>query len=301
MKNHRPNRPLRIFSAVVGAIFFFGRLAGIGAQTPIEAESVLLRVIDQVDVPANSAGILAGLHVTEGTAVKAGQLLANVDDFESALSLERARLEQNIAKMQIANDVSVRTAETEFHFAKKNYERMKKAADSLPGSVSEAELAQLQLEGLRAKLQLEDANRTLELAKATLLLKENDLQTMQRKVEIQKILAPIGGHIEHVLHRKGEWVKPGDNVVRIISLRRLRAEGFVRSDGSGMRLKDAKVQLAVEQAGKTKHYPGKVVFVHSEMDPVNGRMRVWAEIDNSRNQLRPGMRAKMTIHPANTE
>jgi multidrug efflux pump subunit AcrA (membrane-fusion protein) len=39
------------------------------------------------------------------------------------------------------------------------------------------------------------------------------------------------------------------------------------------------------------------VFVSPEVDPVNGQVRVLAEVDNPDGVLRPGLRATMTIGP----
>ena len=43
---------------------------------------------------------------------------------------------------------------------------------------------------------------------------------------------------------------------------------------------------------------GKIVFVSPEIDPVNGQVRVWAEIDNTDFKLRPGLHGSMVIADA---
>ena len=44
-------------------------------------------------------------------------------------------------------------------------------------------------------------------------------------------------------------------------------------------------------------FAGKLVFVNPEISPVNGQMRVWAEIENHDLKLRPGLRGSLTILP----
>jgi multidrug efflux pump subunit AcrA (membrane-fusion protein) len=39
------------------------------------------------------------------------------------------------------------------------------------------------------------------------------------------------------------------------------------------------------------------VFVSPEVDPVNGQVRVWAEVENRDGQLRPGVHGKLSIGP----
>ena len=47
-----------------------------------------------------------------------------------------------------------------------------------------------------------------------------------------------------------------------------------------------------DQHNSPTRFAGRVVFVHPQIDPVNGYVRVWAEIDNRQGSLSPGMRAK---------
>jgi multidrug efflux pump subunit AcrA (membrane-fusion protein) len=42
-------------------------------------------------------------------------------------------------------------------------------------------------------------------------------------------------------------------------------------------------------------FPGKIVFIDPEIDPVNAQVRVWVEVPNPGLRLRPGMRANMTL------
>ena len=43
------------------------------------------------------------------------------------------------------------------------------------------------------------------------------------------------------------------------------------------------------------------MFVSPEVNPVNGQIRVWAELENQDLLLRPGVAAEMTIEPAGSK
>ena len=59
-----------------------------------------------------------------------------------------------------------------------------------------------------------------------------------------------------------------------------------------------RVTLSVDLGGKTANdFDGTVVFVSPEVNPVNGQVRVWAEVENKKLLLRPGVRGNLTIHP----
>ena len=109
------------------------------------------------------------------------------------------------------------------------------------------------------------------------------------------IEAPVDGVVTKVYRHAGEWVKPGDPVFRLVRIDRLRAEGFLEAKYATKDLTGAPVRLVVEQGGRQAEFPGKIVFVSPEIDPVNGQARVWAEIENEEMRLRAGMRGTLLI------
>ena len=63
---------------------------------------------------------------------------------------------------------------------------------------------------------------------------------------------------------------------------------------------DADPAEAGKEAAK-QAYPGKIVFVDVKSTPAEHMVRVWAEVDNLDNTLRPGLTPTMTILPAATD
>ena len=58
------------------------------------------------------------------------------------------------------------------------------------------------------------------------------------------------------------------------------------------------MELVVERGVEvTETVSGEVVHVSPEVDPVNGQVCVWAEVENSAMLLKPGMRGTMVIGP----
>ena len=95
--------------------------------------------------------------------------------------------------------------------------------------------------------------------------------------------------------RKGEWVKPGQQALRIVNVDRLKAEGFVASAQATPELDGKPIRLTVTSVADSKPFDGMIVFVSPEVDPITGQVRVWAEIDNRNHELRPGQSAKMVV------
>ncbi|MCH7996243.1 MAG: HlyD family secretion protein [Chloroflexi bacterium] len=127
-------------------------------------------------------------------------------------------------------------------------------------------------------------------------LKENDFEIALRRLERRKVVSSIDGMVVQIHRRRGEWVEPGQTVMRIIRINRLRAEGLldvrdVRDDLTGRRV----TLSVVLPGGASAPFRGKIVFVSPEVSPVSGQVRIWAEIDNPKLTLRPGLNASMVI------
>jgi macrolide-specific efflux system membrane fusion protein len=102
--------------------------------------------------------------------------------------------------------------------------------------------------------------------------------------------------MQYSVGHRGEWVKPGDAVVRILRLDRLRAEGFLKLPVGSDDLNGRPVRLLVDlPQTQGQEFSGKVIFVDPEIDPINAQVRIWAEVENQGLRLRPGMRAKMIL------
>ena len=264
----------------------------------VEVPSMLIKLIEQIDVPAREPGALAAVHVSEGQMVEPGQVLAQVDDAEARTAAERARIEVEIARAKAQNDVSIRFARKSAEVAKAELRRSTDSNQKFPKSVSESEMDRLRLLVEKSVLETEQAQHELLIAGLTRDVKQNEYLAAQQKVERHKIPAPLGGMVVQVSRHRGEWVKPGDAVARIQRLDRLRAEGFLKAQDLAADLQGRRVRLTVDLPDRPgAEFAGKIVFLDPEIDPVNAQVRVWAEIDNQGLRLRPGMRAKMIITP----
>jgi membrane fusion protein, multidrug efflux system len=264
----------------------------------VEVPSMLLRLIEQVDVPAREPGLLASVNVVEGQMVKEGTVLAEIDDAEARIAEERARIECEMAKVAATNTVHVRFARKSAEVAQAELRRSAESNEKYSKSISESEMDRLRLVVEKSRLEIEQAEYDSRVAAFNQQVKENDYRGGQQKVKQHKITAPLSGAVVQVHRRRGEWVKPGEVVVRILRLDRLRAEGFLKIEHWSDQLQGRPVRLWVDLP-KSPHaeFSGKIVFLDPEIDPVNAQVRIWAEVDNAGLRLRPGMRATMALQP----
>jgi multidrug efflux pump subunit AcrA (membrane-fusion protein) len=115
------------------------------------------------------------------------------------------------------------------------------------------------------------------------------------------IVAPVSGVVVDLYRHVGEWVKPGDPVLRILRIDRLKVEGYLNAAEHGSEVSGRLVTVtATLPGGRTEQFHGKIVFVSPEVEAVKKDFRVVAEVVNRDMLLRPGLDATLTIHPATT-
>src|SRR5687768_624648 len=127
-----------------------------GAE-PLVVELALLRLTQQVEVPARAQGVISAIHVTEGDSVDQGTLLAQMDDVEARLMEGRAAIELQLNKEKVINDVAIRSAQRALLFNQAELRRVERAGRDTPGSITISELEEVKFRAEQAELDLEKA------------------------------------------------------------------------------------------------------------------------------------------------
>jgi len=291
---------LTVFFVVAAASAAELRPAAPALPGSVRLAHCLISLIDDVEVPAEKAGVLTSLVVREGNYLAEGAAIATIDDEQAAHQHESSVAEADAARAKSANSLEVeyavathRTAEAEFKIALSANAKQSNAVSAV-----EVEKLRLAAEQARIKIGVTEFERSLRTTEARGFDAKAKLTSAD--VRQRKILAPLEGEIVEVFFRPGEWVEPGKPLVRLVRLDRLRAEGFVSfSEHSPTTImgRDVKVSVAVA-GGKTETFNGRVTFVSPIVQP-GGEYRIWAEIENRRERnewlLRPGLEAEMEI------
>lgn len=293
-----------LFFAAVAVLFAshaaaFARAADAQALT---VDSVVLRPLVEAEVPARQLGVLSKIVVDEGQAVRANESLAELDARAAALALKQAELEQAQAAAKAANELSVEYAAKALEVARAELARSEESNAKFPNSISDSQLDVERLTIEKLELERRQAQHELELARFELELKSNAVEAARLDLELYSVHAPFDGIVALVRERVGEWVQPGDAVLRLVAIDRLRAEGFIDADHTeGLVGRSARLRLAAEagddHAEASVVFEAKVGFVSPEVDPVTRQVRMWAEIDNADGRLRPGQQGRLEILP----
>jgi RND family efflux transporter MFP subunit len=279
------------FSVVLGVL----AAAAVDAP-PVEVPAAVIKVLEEVAVPARDAGVLAKVEVKEGQLVDDGQTVVTLLDTDVRLALERARLGAEKALREAKKDVDILYARKSTEVARAELARSVDTNEKYPRTVSNSELDRQRLQVEQGELQIKKAEHERDLAVLEHAIRDNEQQTVRDQLDRRTIAAPLRGMVVEILHRRGEWVQPGDSVVRIVRLDRLKAEGFLPVRHAGLELVGSKVKLRVTTSGDQRvDATGQIVFISPEIDPLNSQVRFWAEIENADLKLRPGMQATLTV------
>ena len=263
----------------------------------------LVTLIEDVPIPAQEAGQLMELTVREGDEVKKDQILAQIDDSIVRKAEEVTRYELEAAKVEASNDVDVRYAKASREVADADLRKSQETNQRVPGTVPDMELRKLWLDLQKATLGIEQARHNREVAQYKVNVNEAKNNASKLDIERRQIKSPNDGVIVKQFTHVGEWLKPGDPVLRLIRLDKLRVEGFVDATGqNGVRqaaVDGRPVTVNAALAGGQKIVlRGKIVFVSPEVE-AGSQFRVKAEVDNEKRNgywvLGPGMNADMTI------
>lgn len=270
------------------------------AATPgeLEISSAVIKVAEEVSVPAREAGVLAKLEVKEGQLVDDGALIARLLDNDARLTVDRAKLEAVIALRKFDSDVNIKFARKSTDVARAELTRSLDTNVRVPKTVSNTELDRQRLLVEKGELEVKLAEHEHEIAGLTRDIRENELRTAEEQLERRRVLSPLKGMVVEVHKRRGEWVQPGEMIARVVRIDRLRVEGFLPARHARLELVGSAVKLKVVSEGESGgEFPGQVVFVSPEIDPLNAQVRIWADVENSDLKLRPGMQATLVVMP----
>ncbi len=273
------------------------------AGDSVTVTNCLITLINEVDVPAEEAGVLEELAVVEGQQVAEGTLLGRIDDAQSIKLRDVAKFKLDAAQKEAGNDINVRYARSTRDVADAELQQAVDANLRAPNTVTRAEMRRLALEIRKSELGIEQAEHEQAIAGMTVGIRRAELDVEEESVLRRQLLAPIKGVVEKRYVEKGEWLKPGDPVVQIVRMDRLRIETFLDATNlTPSQVDKQPVAVKVRLPGpRDVVFEGQVVFV-SQRVMIGPKFQIRAEVINVDEPagsgqwlLRPGLNAEMTI------
>jgi len=273
---------------------------GNGQPQYTHVQTCLVSIIEEIDVPAEEKGVLRTILVEENDIVQAGQLLVQIDDRQAQLQREAAQTQLRAAQERASATIDVDYAKAAHKVAEAEYRLAIDINEGVADTIPEAEVRRRQLNVHRAQLQIEKSQLDSKVAKMNAEVHQAEVRSADDLIERQKLNAPINGVVTVKYRDVGEWVDPGEPVLRVVRMDQLWVEGFV--DAAEYNPEDVAggpvVVRATRARGQVVEFYGRIASV-SPVVQAGNRYRVKASVENRTQHdqwlLRPGMTPEMYI------
>lgn len=262
---------------------------------------------DYVQVPAKQAGVLDKLELEDGTIVQEGvritkgQQLGKLDDRDAAARERAARLDQEVAQLDFDKaDLAIAAADKTVDVAAVEVEESRNVNRVAANAVAKTQVRRQELTHERSAIEAQVARHDKTGAAKTAELRAAQVDVASLNLDQHQIRSPIDGEVVQVYRKVGEWVSPGDPILRIIDLRTLRVEGFLKID-SYLRQEIAgqPVEVVIQlPGGRSETFTSTISYV-SPLVQASGDYRVVCEVVNKMSDgywvMLPGMDAELSI------
>ena len=274
---------------------------------------------NEEDVYSRVTGRILELSVYPGDAVKAGQVVARLDDLEltsrvaeadaaaASAQANRAQMEADLAAARYGftqTEKEVATAEAEAGYQQSVAARDERLLGK--GAVSQQEAdnsramaaaAQARVAAARARVEqaralVTSAQRKLEAADAIVAQGQAQAKTAQVVRDYVNIRTTIAGNVVKRLVAPGVLVQPGTPVLKIVQVDKVRLQANVgEQDLAGIRVGSPTI---VTLAGNgTEPFTAKVTSISPFVDPGARTAVVEAVVPNAERRLLPGQYVQM--------
>ena len=278
------------------------------------------KLIEDIDVPAEQAGKLTFLlerdtlgnlvtgpdgkpmpkTINRGRFVRAGEVIAKIDDQLARMQLREATLKKSQAEKRANDDTAINAAQKKLRLATEEFDSTERLYVNRSKSKTEYK---------RAAYSMQIAQLELNTAQNEKMLAIMDSQTQQVEVDAaaasisrHEIKAPVDGYVFELKKDPGEWVQSGEPVFRVASMDRLKIQAYVESTQFNPHEIDGrKVTATFRIAGdSTEEFEGNVTFV--SMENYSDKFEIEVEIQNRKYEgtdhyiLRAGSEVNIRIH-----
>ena len=245
----------------------------------------------QVEVRAETSGLIVNEPLSKGTLVEAGDELCRIAPGTREVALQEANARLREAKARIP-EARARVAEAEARLAEAEINNRAAQSLSQSGFAAETRVAAAEAAVSSAQAQLESARTGLESAQAAVEGAHAAVAAAETEIDRLSITAPFGGVLESDTAELGTLLQPGQPCATVFQLDPLRLVGFVPETQVGRVSLGAPAQARMV-SGQTAS--GEVSFVARSSDPETRTFRVEITAPNPDLALRDGQTAEISV------
>jgi membrane fusion protein (multidrug efflux system) len=236
---------------VIGVLLYL-LVPGVFGRKPQQTTNDAFVAADFTLVEPRVAGFIKQVLVEDNQQVKAGQLLALIDDRDLRAAAQAADAETLVAKAQLQNaratlerqasviaqaQSTVVAAKAEMTFAEHELNRYNHLAGVGAGTVQNAQQARTHIDQAGARLAIATAVLAAERKQVEILTAQRDaaegglkhaqaaLEMANFELSYTRIVAPVDGMVGERAVRVGAYVTPGSKILAVVPLARAYVVG----------------------------------------------------------------------------
>lgn len=259
-------------------------------QLKVSSDAVLYPK-DQAAIVPKVVSPVKKFYVDRGTHVKAGQLLAELENQD--LTGAHQKSQGGYQQAEATYLMEVQKAEQDLKFAKQSLDAAQKLYDSRQamfkeGAVSAKDVEDSRLSLIQAQNQYDLAQKQsdLKVAEAQLNAAKGDTASAEAQLSYTKIISPIDGVVTDRPFFPGETAPQGIPLITVMDLSQIVARSHI-SQQEAARLK-AGDPATIMVPGQSAPVKGKVTMVSPALDANSTTVEVWVAAPNPGNRLKPG-------------
>ena len=252
------------------------------------------------DVKAQVTGYLLTRNYKEGSFVRKGQILFEIDPrpFQAALDQAKGQLAQAQASL-VQNEAQVATAEANQLKSQLDVEKYEPLAKA--DAVSKQDLDDANQTNLANKAQVQAANAAIAAAKAQIQASQAAVETASINLGFTRIVSPIDGIVGIAQAQVGDLVSASSGPLTTVSTLDPIRDYFTVSEQEYLALQSRfadsdkdhwKLQLILAD-GTTYPQEGEFYFADRQVNQDTGAIQLAALFPNPGNVLRPGQYGKV--------
>jgi RND family efflux transporter MFP subunit len=234
----------------------------------------------QVDVTAQRDGVVAKIISDVPARVRAGALLAQLDDRQITANLEAARAKSRGTQAELKN------WQSEAQVLMADYARAQNLWNL--GLTSEEQLQ-------HAKYKAESDQWDIKRVEEALNTARQEERSLELELEKTRITSPFAALVARRYVREGQTVAKGDRLFWVTSEAPLLMRFTLPEKFFGQLRRGQDIEVISPNAAGEKH-AARVREISPVVDPASGTFEVLLELSGDRGSLRPGMTASARIN-----
>jgi HlyD family secretion protein len=266
-------------------------------QLKVSADATLYPRDQAAIVPKVSAPVKK-FYVNRGSRVKAGQLLAELENKDLAGAQQKAQGAYQQA--QATYNMEVQKVQRDLQLAKQTMDAQQRIYNSRQalykeGAVSEKDVedAGIALTQAQNAYALAQKQVNLKLAEGALNAAKGDTASAEAQLSYTKIVSPIDGVVTDRPFYVGETPPSGTPILTVMDLSQVVARAHIaQQDALHLNAGD---EASVFVPGQEQAIKGKVTLVSPALDPNSTTVEVWVQVANPGGRLKPGASARVTM------